>query len=202
MQPVKLMKKRFVRSLFSLLLFAGLGFSSMAQEVQPIGSVAELQQRLAAHVRQPKFAAATWGVKVVSLETGAILFEENPQLYFSPASNSKLYTVALVLDRLGAIIVSRPRFTAPTSQIAAGVERGPVNLWPRRSTFNRRLNSGDLFRAPIRSSTPRPMPASGASKEMWWGTKFFAPPFGSGWAWMTCRLHGAPISALTIVTTG
>src|SRR5262245_31340739 len=62
----------------------------------------QLQERLTAHITDPKFAAASWGVKIVSLDSGKILFENNPQKLFSPASNSKLYTIALALDRLGA----------------------------------------------------------------------------------------------------
>ena len=202
MQPVKLMKKRFVRSLFSLLLFAGLGFSSMAQEVQPIGSVAELQQRLAAHVRQPKFAAATWGVKVVSLETGAILFEENPQLYFSPASNSKLYTVALVLDRLGGDYRIKTSLYSSNQPDSRGVLKGDLLIYGRGDpTFNRRLNSGDLFRA----LDPLVHAATNAGIRRIEGdvvgdeSFFRGPPFGSGWAWDDMQYYyGAPISALTI----
>jgi D-alanyl-D-alanine carboxypeptidase/D-alanyl-D-alanine-endopeptidase (penicillin-binding protein 4) len=202
MQPVKLMKKRFVRSLFSLLLFAGLGFSSMAQEAQPIGSVAELQQRLAAHVRQPKFAAATWGVKVVSLETGAILFEENPQLYFSPASNSKLYTVALVLDRLGGDYRIKTSLYSSNQPDSRGVLKGDLLIYGRGDpTFNRRLNSGDLFRA----LDPLVHAATNAGIRRIEGdvvgdeSFFRGPPFGSGWAWDDMQYYyGAPISALTI----
>src|SRR5205823_5030999 len=77
-------------------------FTGAAQQPPPATSLAELQERLSNHVSQPRFAAAMWGVKVVSLDTGKTLFEHNPQKLFSPASNSKLYTVALALDRLGA----------------------------------------------------------------------------------------------------
>ena len=40
------------------------------------------------------------GVKVVSLDTGRVLFEENAHKLLRPASNMKLYTVAAALDRL------------------------------------------------------------------------------------------------------
>ena len=40
------------------------------------------------------------GVKVVSLDTGRVLFEENAAKLLRPASNMKLYTVAAALDRL------------------------------------------------------------------------------------------------------
>ena len=51
-------------------------------------------------LRKPELAPATIGVKVVSLETGRVLFEENAHKLLRPASNMKLYTVAAALDRL------------------------------------------------------------------------------------------------------
>src|SRR5262245_48638875 len=84
-----------------LLLAMGIACNISGQDAKPATTLADLQQRLSAHLAQPKFDAALWGVKVVSLDTGKVVFEENSQKLFSPASNSKLYTVALALDRLG-----------------------------------------------------------------------------------------------------
>src|SRR5262245_18381653 len=75
----------------SVLLENRLAFS---QDQKPPETLTELQERLAAHVSNPRFAAALWGVKIVSLESGRLLFETNAHKLFSPASNSKLYTVA------------------------------------------------------------------------------------------------------------
>src|SRR5262252_2311092 len=74
---------------------------AFAQQTSAPSSLSELRRHLAAHIEQPKFAGATWGVKIVSLETGKTFFEHNSQKLFSPASNCKLYTVAAGLDRLG-----------------------------------------------------------------------------------------------------
>src|SRR5260370_42566559 len=82
------------------------------QEPRRVKPLAELQQQLSTHLSQPKFDAALWGVKVVSLDSGQVIFEQNSQKLFSPASNSKLYTVALALDRLG------PDFRIKTSLYA------------------------------------------------------------------------------------
>src|SRR6185503_3661665 len=49
-------------------------------------SLTALRERIAAHIAQPKFAPAAWGVKIVSLDTGKTIFEHNPQKYFNPAS--------------------------------------------------------------------------------------------------------------------
>jgi D-alanyl-D-alanine carboxypeptidase/D-alanyl-D-alanine-endopeptidase (penicillin-binding protein 4) len=44
---------------------------------------------------------ALWAVKVVSLDTGAVLFERNPRLLVMPASTMKVVTLAVAADRLG-----------------------------------------------------------------------------------------------------
>src|SRR5215510_7417377 len=80
---------------------------------EPAETIESLRSKLAAHIAQPRFDPAAWGIKVVSLETGKTVFEHNPQKYFSPASNAKLYTAALALDRLG------PDFRVRTSLYSA-----------------------------------------------------------------------------------
>jgi D-alanyl-D-alanine carboxypeptidase/D-alanyl-D-alanine-endopeptidase (penicillin-binding protein 4) len=67
----------------------------------PVASLAELQSRLEAHVSDPRFAAAAWGVKIVSLDTGRTLYAHAPDRRLSPGSNAKLYVAALALDTLG-----------------------------------------------------------------------------------------------------
>src|SRR5437773_112915 len=66
----------------------------------PADTLASLQARLNGHLAQPRFAAGAWGVKVVSLDSGLTLFEHNAGKLLKPASNAKLYTGALALDRL------------------------------------------------------------------------------------------------------
>src|SRR6185312_11739846 len=77
-----------------------LSSSSQQPAVQP-ETLDSLRARIAAHIAQPRFTAASWGVKIVSLDSGKTVFEHNPQKYFSPASNAKLFTAALALDKLG-----------------------------------------------------------------------------------------------------
>lgn len=72
------------------------------QETNTARSVEQLRAQLTAHVEQDRFSGALWGVKVASLNSGKILFEHHADRLMSPASNSKLYTGALALDRLRA----------------------------------------------------------------------------------------------------
>src|SRR6266542_4101443 len=61
---------------------------------------------LALRIRQrilssPAARSAFWGILVVDQATGKSIFEMNPGRYFVPASNTKLFTTALALSRLG-----------------------------------------------------------------------------------------------------
>src|SRR5262245_48976058 len=60
-----------------LLLAFLLPSQAFAQTAAPVATLADLQQQLSNHVSHPRFAAAMWGVKVVSLDSGKTLFEQN-----------------------------------------------------------------------------------------------------------------------------
>jgi len=114
----------------------------------PAGTLTELQKRLSDHVTQPRFAAALWGVKVVSRDTGKVLFEHNSQKLFSPASNSKLYTVALALDRLGADYRIRTSLYSASKPDASGRLAGDLIVYGRGDPcINARLHNGDIYPA-------------------------------------------------------
>ena len=49
----------------------------------------------------PGVKRGRFGYKVIDLESGDVLAEQNAQHFFTPASNTKLYTTALALVRLG-----------------------------------------------------------------------------------------------------
>ena len=76
----------------------------------------------------PAARTAFWGIQVVDLASGKVVYELNPDHYFVPASNTKLFTTALALSRLG------PGYTFITSVLAAaapdsaGRVAGPLRL--------------------------------------------------------------------------
>jgi len=71
------------------------------QGTNGIATLAALQEQIAAHLAQPRFSGALWGVKIVSLDTGKTLFESHADRLLSPASNCKLFTAAVALNRFG-----------------------------------------------------------------------------------------------------
>ena len=84
-----------------LVVVSGPASRAQQQPAATTETLDSLKARIAAHISQPRFAPAAWGVKIISLDTGKTVFENNAEKYFSPASNAKLYSTALALDRLG-----------------------------------------------------------------------------------------------------
>jgi len=90
-------------------LLLAAGAIAWAQDPNGPRTLEQLRDRIEAHLVQPRFSGAIWGVKIVSLDSGKIIFEHYADRLMSPASNSKLYTAALALDRLGGAY----RFATP-----------------------------------------------------------------------------------------
>src|SRR5262245_44963189 len=63
-------------------------------------SLEELKSRIEQIVRQPALEPGFFAVKIVSLDSGQIIFEQEANKFVRPASNMKLYTVATAFDRL------------------------------------------------------------------------------------------------------
>lgn len=179
-----------------------LAFNAAAQEPKPPATLADLQERLAAHVAQPKFAAAFWGVKIVSLDTGKTLFEQNPQKLFSPASNSKLYTVALALNRLGADYRLKTSLYAANKPDKRGTLKGDLIVYGRGDpTINARLHGGDIYQAlePLVTALTNAGVKRITGDLVGDDSFIHGPEFGSGWTWDDLEYYyGAEVSALTI----
>jgi D-alanyl-D-alanine carboxypeptidase/D-alanyl-D-alanine-endopeptidase (penicillin-binding protein 4) len=52
-------------------------------------------------MNQPKYKHATWGIFVKDLESGEVLYDQNSDKLFSPASTSKLFSVEALLHAYG-----------------------------------------------------------------------------------------------------
>ncbi len=189
-------------SLFAVVIALDSVLAGGAQEQKPAATLAELQQRLSEHVSQPRFAAALWGVKIVSLDSGKTLFEHNPQKLFSPASNSKLYTVALALDRLGADYRIKTSLYGAAQPNKTGVLKGDLIVYGRGDpTINARFHGNDVYQAlePLVSGLTNAGVKQITGDLVGDDSYFHGPPFGSGWAWDDLEYYyGAEISALTI----
>jgi len=79
--------------------------------------------RITQILRKPELEAAMIGIKVTSLNSGKVLFEENANKLLRPASNMKLYTTSAALDAFG------PDFKVKTSVYATKpVRKAATNI--------------------------------------------------------------------------
>jgi D-alanyl-D-alanine carboxypeptidase/D-alanyl-D-alanine-endopeptidase (penicillin-binding protein 4) len=175
---------------------------AQAQQARPAATLEELQQRLTDHVSQPQFAAGSFGVKIVSLESGKTVFEHEAGKLFSPASNSKLYTVALALDQLGGDYRIKTSLYAASRPDRRGTLKGDLLVYGRGDpTINPRLHDGDIFKAlqPLVAALTNAGVKRINGDLVGDGSFYRGNPFGSGWDCDDLQYYyGAEVSALTI----
>ncbi|HWX67006.1 MAG TPA: D-alanyl-D-alanine carboxypeptidase/D-alanyl-D-alanine-endopeptidase [Rhodanobacter sp.] len=113
------------RSFVCLLTAAGLLVATMTAAAADMpGAItrAGLTAQIDALLAQPRFAAASWGVAVVSLDSGRTLYAHRADQLLQPASTAKLFTAALGLSALG------PDYRMPTRLLTSGrITSGRLN---------------------------------------------------------------------------
>src|SRR5215813_2856876 len=165
-------------------------------------TLADLQTRIAEILRKPELAPAMVAVKIVSLDTGRVLFEENAHKLMRPASNMKLYTVATALDRLSPDFRFNTSVYAFAKPDAAGVVRGGLTIYGRGDpSIAARFNNGDYLKgiddlaARIAAAGVKRVEGDLVGDESY----FTGPQYGSGWEWEDLTwYYGAEVSALTV----
>ncbi|HSE23002.1 MAG TPA: D-alanyl-D-alanine carboxypeptidase/D-alanyl-D-alanine-endopeptidase [Pyrinomonadaceae bacterium] len=165
-------------------------------------SVAELQTRITEILRKPELSSAMIGIKVTSLDTGRVLFEENAQKLLRPASNMKIYTIATALDRLSPDFRFNTSVYAQSKPSADGVIKGDVTIFGRGDpSIAARFNNGDYLKG-IDDLANRIVGAGVKRVEgdlVGDESYFVGPKYGSGWEWEDLTwYYGAEITPLTI----
>ncbi len=176
--------------------------SPAARTASSTKTLEELQARITEVLRKPELTSAFVGIKVASLETGRILFEENAGKLLRPASNMKLYTVAAATDRLSPDYRFRTSVYAAASPDAAGILHGDLVIYGRGDpTIAARFSNGDYF---LRINELASRIAAAGVKRVEGDlvgdeTYFIGPQYGSGWVWDDLQWsYGAEVSALAI----
>jgi serine-type D-Ala-D-Ala carboxypeptidase/endopeptidase (penicillin-binding protein 4) len=165
-------------------------------------SAAELQREVSAHIGQKKFAAAEWGIKVVYLRSGAVLFETNAHKLLKPASNAKVFSGALALDLLGPDAKIRTSLLAKSAPDATGVLRGDLVVYGRGDpSFSARFRDGNY--ANLLGRIVESVRAAGmkeiAGDLIGDDTFFSGPRMGANWTWDDLQYYyGAEVSALSV----
>ena len=165
-------------------------------------TLAELQTRISEVLAKPELTPAMVGVKITSLDTGRVLFEENAAKLLRPASNMKLYTVATALDKLSPDYRFKTSVYASTRPDNSGVIRGDVTIYGRGDpSFAARFNNGDYLKAindlaaHIASAGVKRVEGDLVGDESY----FVGPKYGAGWEWEDLTWsYGAEISPLSV----
>ncbi len=117
--------RRSPHDLALTLLLAAAAWIAPAPAATVAGGAANtsaLAQQIDAQIAQPRFAGARWGIEVVSLDSGRVLYAHRADQLLQPASTAKLFTAALSLATLGA------DYRIPTQLLGRGrVHHGRLN---------------------------------------------------------------------------
>jgi serine-type D-Ala-D-Ala carboxypeptidase/endopeptidase (penicillin-binding protein 4) len=165
--------------------------------------------RIAAFLESSPIARTSfWGVRVVDLEHGRVLFEHNADRLFLPASDAKLFTTALALVRLGPDYRFQTRVLADRTPGEDGcveslrlVGGGDPNLSGRAIPYRRDTPPGDPLAAiedlaaQVAARGVRCVTADIVGDD----TAYIWQPYADGWSiddsvWD----YGAPVSALSV----
>ena len=173
-----------------------------APKIAPAATLPELQTKISEILARPELESAIVGVKVVSLDNGRVLFEENANKLLRPASNMKLYTVATALDRLSPDYRFVTSVYAATRPDASGVVRGNLTIYGRGDpSIAARFNNGDYIK--VIDDLATRIAAAGVKRVegdlVGDETYFVGPKYGSGWTWEDLTwYYGAEITPLTV----
>jgi D-alanyl-D-alanine carboxypeptidase/D-alanyl-D-alanine-endopeptidase (penicillin-binding protein 4) len=157
----------------------------------------------------PAGRTALWGIEVLDLKNGHKLYERNATHFFTPASNTKLFALALALTRLGPEFTFQTRVLADVEPDAAGVISGDLrlagggdpNLSAREIPYRKGPASGNPLvaiedlAAQIAARGVTRIEGDIIGDDSWYVWEPYAP----GWEIEDVQYeYGAPVSALAI----
>lgn len=183
------------------IILAAVGFLLAVPVHAGATNLAVLRDRLARTLAGADVPGAIWGAQVASLRSGETWFETNPAVRLVPASNTKLFTAALALDRLGPSrhLSTSLRIDAPPD--ASGRLPGPLRLIGGGDpSLSPRLHGGswDAVWAPLVASVKQAGIRRIDGGILCDESRYSGPPFGSGWNWDDLvESYGAAVSALS-----
>jgi D-alanyl-D-alanine carboxypeptidase/D-alanyl-D-alanine-endopeptidase (penicillin-binding protein 4) len=157
----------------------------------------------------PAAKTAFWGIQVVDLASGRTVYERHADHFFVPASNTKLFTTAMAISRLGPEYTFQTRVLAAAPPDGSGRIVGPLrlvgggdpNLSARAIPYRTGIITGDPLAAI--DDLARQIAAGGATRvtgdivgdDTW----YVWEPYAAGWGIEDPESDdGPPISALTI----
>jgi len=157
----------------------------------------------------PAAQRAFWGIQVVNLASGETLYQSNAERFFVPASNTKLFTTALALMRLGPDYRFQTSIRSAAMPEAEGripgdlvlVGGGDPTLSARAVPYQKGRPTGNPLQAiedlagQVYAAGVRRIDGNIVGDD----TAYVWAPYPEGWAHDdTMWDFGAPVSALTV----
>lgn len=183
------------------------GVAAVAEKEAPAGTAPasstddELARLIDQAIDTSDFSSARWGVCVLSLDDGRVLYARHADRLFTPASNMKVYTTAVALEMLGPDYRWRTSVYAAAPADAEGTIKGDLTLYGRGApdlTSRSRKQApaslaqlaDDLYQRGVRQ-----VRGNIVGDESY----FRGEPLGDGWQWNDVQWYfGAEPSALSI----
>lgn len=155
---MKTCSKTFLPIIFVIVAANGVFFSqtpkpspSLAASPQksptPVQTLDELRSKIRTRMLSPEAQRGRVGIKITSLSSSKVIFENDAEKYFIPASNMKNFTVAAAIEKLG------PDFRFVTSVLAAakpdstGTINGNLRIFGRGDiSISTAFNNGDYYK--------------------------------------------------------
>ena len=158
---------------------------------------AALAREIEHAIDESDLAQARWGIFVMSMKDGRVLYSRNGDQLFTPASNMKIYTTAVALDLLGTEYRWRTSVYADRLPDAGGVIDGSLTLFGRGAPDlgSYRQNGLRSLAEQLYQRGVRRVSGNVIGDESY----FRGELFGLGWQWNDLQWYfGAEPSALTV----
>ncbi len=115
-------------------------------------TIEDLRAEIRGRLIRPELNRGQVGIKIVSLNSGNVVFEQNSEKYFMPASNMKNFTVAAALEKLTPDYRFVTSVFASSLPDAAGTIKGDLRIYGRGD-----VSISTAFFPPV---SPTPLPGS------------------------------------------
>ncbi len=170
--------------------------------VRSVQTLAELQAKIRSRLFAPELRRGQVGIKIVSMKTGKVVFEDNSEKYFMPASNMKNFTVATAIERLSPEYRFVTSVYAPSAVDATGTIKGNLRIYGRGDvSLSTRFSDGDHFKGldelagRIAAAGVKRIEGDLIADESY----FTGSAIPGSWEWDDLQwYHGAEISALPL----
>jgi serine-type D-Ala-D-Ala carboxypeptidase/endopeptidase (penicillin-binding protein 4) len=184
----------------SLILLLSLSTYGFAQKLDSY-SLEATRSAIAETLKEPVLSSAHTAIKVLSLDSGKVIYEENASKLMQPASVLKIFGVGTALAKLGPDF----RFVTSVYSTARPDAQGAVEdltIYGRGDpTIAAKFYDGNYYRA--MDEIAEKIYAAGVRKingDLIGNQSYFTgPPFSPAWTWEDLQwYYGAEVSALSV----